>query len=227
MAASKTAKTVAKPKQPDYALHSFFPTNVLSRDFEGKDIDALNDELKLELWRQRALDPEGLYRSNLAGTWHSKDDAFTETGEAGEALRDMFGKAFVEWGGVHGLKKTDSVKVRMAAWAMIYSDRGYATVHTHPNCHVSGVYYVDDTTGREEKTMATGVTIRSGDIEFVDTRKGGEHQLKGIRLNPSAIVPFKKGRMLIFPSALPHFVHPIVGPGERIAIACNGTFLSA
>lgn len=210
-------------KQDPYQLHTVFPTNVLVRDWA--DTEKLNEELKLSIWRKRALDPKGLYRSNLSGTWHSDDHLLTTTGDAGVILRKMFAQAFIEWGGLHGLSKESPITLRQAAWAMIYSDRGYATVHTHPNCHVSGVYYVDDTTDEKEITMATGVSVRAGDLEFLDTRRGGEHQVKGMVLNPTAIFQFKKGRMLVFPSSLPHFVHPVVGSGERIAISCNGTFL--
>lgn len=214
-------KTKEAPKQPPYELHTLFPTNVLTRDWVNKDV--LNNTLKQEIWRKRALDPEGLYRSNLAGTWHSNDYLLTETGEAGEHLRGMFAQAFIEWAGTHGFKPEDETKLTMNAWAMIYSDRGYAAVHTHPNCHASAVYYVDDTTPETEITMATGVRLRAGDIEFINPGYR-DFQLKGIALNPSAIMSFKAGRMLIFPSNLAHYVHPIRGEGERIAIACNCTF---
>lgn len=225
MAAAKTtpAKKNKTAKTPPYNLHSLFPTNVLSRDWP--DVEDVNESLKAQIWRLRALDPDGIYRSNMSGTWHSKDKILEELGDAGKTLKDMFGRAFVEWGGLHGLKKEESVRVRLSAWAMVYSDRGYATVHTHPNCHASGVYYVDDTTAGQEQVMATGVPVRAGDIEFVDTRRGGEQQVSHMRLNPPAVFSFNPGRMLVFPSALPHFVHPVIGPGERIAIACNATFL--
>lgn len=210
--------------EPEYTMTHPFPTVMINRDWKG--VNKLNDSLREGVWRERALNPAGLYRSNLSGTWHSNDKLFDSLGEPGAKLKDMFGKAFVAWGQQHGLNATDGVNLRMSAWAMVYSDRGYATVHTHPNCDVSGVYYVDDTTANQEQMMATGVPVRSGDIEFVDTRTGGQRQSAVVRLNPAMIIPFKRGRMLIFPSSLPHFVHPIVGSGERISIACNCTFLS-
>jgi len=215
------AKKEAAPKQPPYELHTLFPTNVLTRDWENKKV--LNAKLKEEIWRKRALDPDGLYRSNLAGTWHSNDYLLTETGEAGEHLKQMFAQAFVEWAGVHGMAKDAETRLTLNAWAMIYSDRGYATVHTHPNCHASAVYYVDDTTPDSQITMATGVKLRAGDIEFINPQYR-DFQLPNMSLNPSAIMSFKAGRMLVFPSNLAHHVHPIIGPGERIAIACNCTF---
>lgn len=217
-------KPVAKPTpQPQWQGHNIFPTIPLSRDWGN--VEGMNQSIKEQLWRERALDPEGLYRSNLAGTWHSKDGVLQRMGDAGKQLHDMFGQGFTTY--AYEIFKTDPklrVEVRMSAWAMIYGDRGYAAVHTHPNCHVSGVYYVDNTAQERELIMATGVPVRSGDIEFLDTRRGGEFQIKGMNRNPSAVFGYKTGRMLLFPSWLPHYVHPIVGPGERIAIACNATY---
>ena len=212
-----------KAPEPDYIMNHAFPTVLIKRDWKRK--DKLNDALREGIWRERALDPDGLYRSNVSGTWHSNDALFTSLGVPGAELKEMFGNAFVKWGQQHGLKAENGINLRMAAWAMLYSDRGYATVHTHPNCDVSGVYYVDDTTANQEQIMATGAPVRSGDIEFIDTRTGGQRQSTLLHLNTAMVIPFKRGRMLIFPSALPHFVHPIVGAGERISISCNCTFL--
>lgn len=220
----KKNKTAEK-NPPAYGKITAFPSVMITRDWEG--IDPLNDRIRDALWRHRALSPDGLYRSNLAGTWHSNDSLFETLGEDGTTLRDMFHQAFMAWGAQHGLDTSKPCNLSAAAWAMIYTDRGYATVHTHPNCDVSAVYYVDDTMPHTEKTMATGVPVRAGDIEFVDTRTGGQRQNSLLGLNPTMIIPFKRGRMLVFPSALPHFVHPVEGPGERISIACNCSFLPA
>jgi uncharacterized protein (TIGR02466 family) len=206
--------------QSPFELRSF-SHNVLSRDWKGK--AKMNTALKAAIWRERAHDPVGLYRSNAAGTWHSKDNAFTTLGEAGVELQQMFAIAFAEWGGLSGLRK--EIGIQCQGWAMVYEDRGYATVHTHPNCHVSGVYYVDDTSGSDEITMATGVRVKPGDIEFINPMPR-DFQSKELVLNPTLKFSFERGRMVVFPSNLAHFVHPIVGPGERIAIAANGTFVN-
>ncbi len=200
-----------------------FPTQILSRDWTCEETNA---SLRNGIWRDRALDPEGLYRSNASGTWHSKDNILGRLGDAGASLHKMFGEGFTSYAThVYGVDYSKyEVLVRISAWAMVYSDRGYAAVHTHPNCHASGVYYVDSTVPEKEVTMATGVTLRSGDIEFLDTRSGGQFHLEGMRMNPSAIVGYKTGRLLVFPSSLPHYVHPVHGTGERIAIAANATY---
>ena len=215
------SKKAAGKNPPATIVHNPFPCHVTSREFTDMDF---NDRLRNGIWRQRALDPNGLTRSNVSGTWHSQDNIFTQLGEDGQTLKDMFAKAMMQWGSLIGLKPDASVNMKMQAWAMVYSDRGYATVHTHPNCHVSGVYYVDDTTDDTNLTMATGAKLEAGSIEFVNPIPNG-HQSSLMHLNPSFSQPFKRGLMLIFPSALAHFVHPLVTEkGERISVACNASF---
>ncbi len=199
-----------------------FSTDLQQIDWSNS---GLNQDLKNKLWKKRALDPEGVYRSNRSGTWHSKDDVLTTTGKAGEELGEMFHASFLKYAGTFATKP-GQLTLKLAAWAMMYSHGGYATVHTHPNCHFSGVYYVDTSPEVQEKTMATGVQIQPGSIEFVDTRGTGSFQVPGLNLQPAARVVPKDGRMLAFPSWLPHFVHPVEGEGVRIAIACNATVLS-
>lgn len=200
-----------------------FPTELQQIDWPN---EGLNQDLKNELWKKRALDPEGVYRSNAAGTWHSKDDILSTMGSAGEELGQMFHQACLKYAGNYVTKSGGELKIVLTAWAMMYSDRGYATVHTHPNCHFACVYYVDVGDPEEELVMATGVPITPGDIEFIDTRGGPSAiQVPGLVLQPAARVTPKNGRMLTFPCWLPHFIHPVSGDHTRIAIACNARIL--
>jgi len=112
-----------------------FSTDIQQIDWSNS---GLNQDLKNKLWKKRALDPEGVYRSNRSGTWHSKDDVLTTTGKAGEELGEMFHASFLKYAGTFATKP-GQLTLKLAAWAMMYSHGGYATVHTHPNCHFSGV----------------------------------------------------------------------------------------
>lgn len=200
-----------------------FPTYLAIREWEG--VEELNTALELELYKQRAQDPTGIYRSNVAGTWHSADNVTGLIGKAGEQLNQMFFEVFSDLAGAHATSK-GQVKLRLQTWAMMYQDRGYATVHTHPNCHFSGVYYIRSGPKAPDKVMATGVSVQPGSLEFIDVRGGPNAiQVKGMVLQPSLRVPPKEGLMIVFPCWLPHFVHPVEGPGERIAVACNATIL--
>lgn len=223
--ATETAETPAAVKPTGKTkFANAFPTYLAIREWEG--VEELNNKLELELYKHRADDPEGIYRSNVAGTWHSGDNVTQYLGDAGKQLNQMFFETFSDIAGAYSATK-GQVKLRLQPWAMMYKDRGYATVHTHPNCHFSGVYYVRSAppTG-PAKIMATGVAVQPGDLEFIDLRGGPNAlQVKGMVLQPSLRIHPKPGMMIVFPCWLPHFVHPVEGPGDRISFACNATVL--
>jgi uncharacterized protein (TIGR02466 family) len=226
MATTAKKKAVEKKatKAPDQSPVQFinaFPTLIGVRQWEG--VEELNKQLALEIYKERTRDPEGIYRSNIAGTWHSKDKVTARLGDAGAELNRMFFEVFSAITGGHAPHK-GTVKLALQPWAMMYRDRGYATVHTHPNCHFSGVYYVETGPESPSKTMATGVIVKPGSLEFIDTRGGvGAQQVPGLVLQPSVRIPPVAGMMIVFPCWLPHFVHPVEGEGDRIAVACNAT----
>lgn len=195
-----------------------FPTPIIMKQWEG--VDDLNTALKLAIYKRRAADPTGVYKSNSAGCWHSDVALLKWCGE--DDLAQKFAQMFRAMGEQYANEKGGHYDVRMEAWAMVSTDRGYATVHTHPNCHFSGVYYVDEGE-QSELTMATGVNVQSGQLEFVDTRGGSGLMVPGLNLSPAFRLTPKPGLMVIFPSWLPHFVHPVQGEVERISIACNAT----
>lgn len=200
-----------------------FPTYLGMRTFEGDGIDALNERLRLKIYRNKSNNPEGTTKSNTAGTWHSDTGLLTWAEEP--ALITMFQRTALDYLSAYRVDPKDEVGLSMAAWAMVYNDGGYSTVHTHPNAHFAAVYYLDNPTHSEIR-MTTGVRLTPGEIEFVDTR-GSQGMLPGtvnmgtsFRLNPQA------GQMIIFPAWLPHFVHPVRGDQDRICIACNVTIAS-
>lgn len=206
--------------------HLAFPTYLVSIDFGFEGIEAFNLDLAMALYRMRSKDPEGIYRSNMSGTWHSTDTVLKDCGKEGSQLARMFHNAFTALARRFAVNPhpKDQYEMKMAAWAMMYRDRGYASPHSHPNCHLSGVYYVDVGEPQEAQKLATNVNVVPGTLEFFDTRYGvGQQQVEGHTLNPSFRVAPKAGRMMVFPSGLPHFVHPVMGDGERIAVACNAT----
>ncbi len=219
-ATKKTKKQPVTPAQP-LRIMSPFPTDIGVKVWVGDGVAKLNDALRLAMYRSRIKDPKGLYRSNSAGTWHSNDNLLQWTGDAGIQLGKMYGECFRSFLSTYGAPDTAKAKIGLNAWGMIYSKGGYATAHTHPNCHMSGVYYVDDGHA-DEITMATGVRITPGDLEFVDTRGSCGLAVPDLNMQPSFRLTPKSGTMLVFPSWFPHFTHP-VAEEERISIACNAT----
>lgn len=216
---------MAKKKKANLTqVISPFATNICVNEWNNVGIKRFNEKLSRELYQMRSRDPEGIFRSNMSGTWHSKDTVFSECGDLGQKLKRMFGQAFIKLAESYAHRKGGSYEFKMQAWCMMYRDRGYASVHTHPNCHLSGVYYVDAGAPQEAQQLATNVAVVPGSLEFVDTRGGvGSQQVAGLALNPAFRAAPVTGRMITFPCWLPHWVHPVIGQHERIAVACNAT----
>ena len=227
--ANITTKTDHTPPKVKATAQSIFPTFVVQ--MEWPDTEQLNADLELDLCKRRIKDPDGIYRSNTAGTWHSDTTLLDHPRKtANEALFKMFGRGFNQLAVQHAAPQNQIMSWKLQAWGMIYSDRGYATPHNHPNCHFAGVYYVK--TGADgsspEKVMATGVSRQAGDLEFIGPHAHAQ-QAKGINLQQAFKVTPKPGLMVLFPAWLNHFVHPLdLDEGDtRIAISCNGTLVKS
>jgi uncharacterized protein (TIGR02466 family) len=203
-------------------VSTIFPTQLVVKEYATP--VKLNEALMAYIGAMRVVDPAGIYRSNVAGTWHSKDTVLTDCGPAGRQLAKMFNDNFAQLAVAHGGGPDAQYAFKMQAWAMAYTDGGYATVHTHPNCHFAGVYYVSGTDEEADLTMATGVKAAPGTLEFVDQR-GINAAIPGLVMQPGARLRPKVGSMVVFPSWLPHFVHPVKGEGTRVSIACNATLV--
>lgn len=213
--------TPALPATPRLLnVATVFPTYVGQKNYE--DSSALNDKLRLSIYKNKSENPEGIMRSNTGGTWHSDTNLLNWIGVP--ELADRFLESFLQYAFAFGADTTHELSFKLNAWAMVYNDRGYAMAHTHPNCHFAAVYYLDGAQ-EDETTMVTGIRTHPGDIEFVDTRNanaffpGTLNGQTSYRLHPVA------GDMLVFPSWLPHYVHPLSGKDDRICISCNGTIV--
>ena len=89
----------------------------------------------------------------------------------------------------------------ISGWGVILKTSGYQKRHIHPEANISGVLYlsVDETTASE--------TSPEGNLLFSTP-------------NPLQITP-KAGRVVLFPSFLPHETIPFTSTAERICIAFN------
>ncbi|MEM9208842.1 MAG: putative 2OG-Fe(II) oxygenase, partial [Pseudomonadota bacterium] len=62
----------------------------------------------------------------------------------------------------------------------------------------------------------------SGLLELLDPREATTYiQVPNTILDARMFVTNRPGRMVVFPSWVKHMVHPFVGTGVRISIACN------
>ncbi|HEY3787710.1 MAG TPA: 2OG-Fe(II) oxygenase family protein [Urbifossiella sp.] len=187
----------------------WFPTSVWG--YEHPAPEPLNAELLKLIAAERAADPHGLSdRSNVLG-WHSRDDLhlrpalgpllkFIEAGVA-EAM------AFQKW------DLRQATPMLASCWANVNGKGASNAVHVHPQCFLSGVYYVQ-------------ATAESGHLFFNDPRPAAimiappiteftPWTYQKVRYQP------KPGRMLLFPSWLQHGVEPNRGELDRVCISFN------
>ncbi|HEY1796183.1 MAG TPA: putative 2OG-Fe(II) oxygenase [Stellaceae bacterium] len=99
-------------------------------------------------------------------------------------------------------------RARVEPWAMIYGGEGRQTSHIHPNGWITGVYYV-------AAARPDGANAYSGHL--VMGAVGGKQAADppwGVReIEP---VP---GRLVLFPSYVPHLTLPSGVAGDRVSIA--------
>jgi len=97
------------------------------------------------------------------------------------------------------------------SWVATYDEGCFVPRHTHPNAHLSCVFYAQATEG-------TGQIIfenPSQPIYGVIAEKNAE------MWNDFIPVEAKRGRMIIFPSFMPHYTKPHMGKEERIIFSAN------
>ena len=196
----------------------YFPTFVCYRDLPGS--EALNAAIKPHIHAWRSDDEEGIVRSNAkqVGCWHSRLDMHQR-----EEYRDL------------------TIQIRAAAqeifdslgydpafepvfdnmWANINPRHGFNRHHIHPNTLWSGVYYVQvpPDAGRilfsDPRPQAQNLTPR-----YVRGQQRKREVWSEVNFQPI------EGRVILFPSWLPHEVEPNMSElegqaGDRISISFN------
>jgi len=98
-------------------------------------------------------------------------------------------------------------KYGLSGWAVSLQSGGYQLRHTHPEAVVSAVLYI---TIPEELGQ---VSDESGCLYF--SKRRADQQNDEIKIKPAP------GKLVIFPSFLPHETTPFEALSERICIACN------
>lgn len=95
----------------------------------------------------------------------------------------------------------DNTARTLSGWGVVLCDSGHQKRHVHPEGVISGVVYL------KIPIQTASSTSRSGNLVFS-------------RLDNQDIIP-EVGKIVVFPSYLPHETVPITGAEERICIAFN------
>jgi len=184
---------------------------------------ALNAQLRETILNREALD-KGLNLSN-AGGWHSGLD-FLQWG--GPALKEVLLTAGRLAKSLTRDRKGRGANLRwqVECWANVNRRQQANKRHTHPGCFWSGTYYVDAGTEEGANPHASASNEPDGAFAFEDPRGAPQAQprTRGAVTfwNPDqALLAPEAGKMILFPSWMPHAVRPYMGGGTRISIAFN------
>lgn len=183
-----------------------FATPICALELERA--EAMNPALLESCYALRDSDPAGVRNTNQGG-WQSQADLLerAEFADLSTALLE----ASLQVG--QALNIQEGSKYFLRAWVNISPPGAFNEVHSHPNCHLSGVYYL--------KTPPD-----SGVLVFRDPRA----QLAAANppvLGPSPLrasnirVPVAPGRLFLFPSWLEHSVERNGSQEDRVSVAFN------
>lgn len=192
-----------------------FPTPILITRKEH--CVEFNRRMQVYVGKLREADWEGRTRSNTLG-WQSHNL------DSSEPLVAEFCRFVLETGARFAEVQCWQIQsdMRLAIperWANVNGPMSFNHVHNHPNCLISGVYYVC-------------VPKDSGDLILHDPRKQAwmlqpVYAARGpINSNTSRVKP-TEGMLVLFPSWLEHSVDQNLAESDRISLSFNMDLIGA
>ncbi len=190
----------------DVKVSDWFPTPIWSATVDNH--ERLNADLMPKIYALRDSDKAGTYLSNVHG-WQS--ELSVQLMEEFRPLNNRILEALLKV--AQFLKYDRNCRLNMQAWANINGYGAYNLVHTHPNCHLTGCYYV--------KTPDN-----AGGIFFEDPRAQAcvflaPSEERSPYTHNKVRLPAEAGKIYIFPAWLQHGVEPNESQEDRITVAFN------
>jgi len=186
----------------------YFPTPVWWEDtnIDNTPIIELCNKLRND-------DPNGRKISNNGG-WQSSDfkpNEHTEFADFVIAVTNKSLQCLNDYGYVQNAYKLEMLN----AWFNINQEGNSNQIHTHGGSFISGVYYAKANTDQSELIFYKNFTE-----DYIITSAGDIEQFTPIS-GATCRYPPKTGRLVLFPSYIPHGVMPSTSKDERISLAFN------
>lgn len=196
-------------------LTTMFGTPFVSIDFPN--VEGMNKQIADLVLAEEQADDQGRGIRSNAGGWQSRGNLLTRPEPALVQLKEMMEATIFDLLGAIVRKDGNERTFTLVfdSWANVCRNGNYNVVHTHPNAMWSIVYYVQS--GKADASVPY-----SGLLELLDPREASNYiQVPNTVLDARMFIENYPGRMVVFPSWMKHMVHPFVGSGVRISIACN------
>jgi uncharacterized protein (TIGR02466 family) len=185
--------------------------------YQWPESEKMNQALVELILAEEKSDDEGRGIRSNAGGWQSRGNLITRSEPDIQALKQrMETMVFNLLGTIVRKDGTErTFTLLFDSWANVCRSGNYNVVHTHPNAMWSIVYYV--AAGEPDESIPY-----AGQLELLDPRESANYiQIPNTVLDARNFIENRPGRMIMFPSWVKHMVHPFVGSGVRISIACN------
>ena len=140
-------------------------------------------------------------------TDYQSQNLFEQKHPALQWLRQCIYKTIADYLAESGV--TVDVSWSLQGWANINRQGDYHSLHNHPYSYLSGTYYIN--TPQQAKAENQRNDINPGDISFFDPRaQANMTALAGdSQYDPELRISPEPGLLLLWPSFLHHFVHPL------------------
>lgn len=193
----------------NYQARLAFPSVFHEYNFNKKDFK--KNKLIDFCYAEKEQNPIGLKRSNRGG-WHSRVININEDNPISSHLKNGLGKSVFT-------TLSQKLSVHVEYWIMINSPNTYNCSHTHPNSHLSGVFWIQ-------------ASEKSGDLKFINPSNFQAYvelhsYVEAFKLDTNAYEAYKynptEGKMVTFSSHVIHEVENNKSNEDRIAVSYNIT----
>lgn len=179
----------------------------------------MNADLEKAILARRA-EHAGVRRSNIGGGWHSDTALLSWGGDAARRLADQIIE-MANGATARAAGNQARFSWRLEGWANV-SERGSANArHVHGGCYWSAVYYLRVDEGSGGSLILHDLRMPTLAMHAPYLRFNNVQPERDFRIKPEV------GKLILFPSWLPHEVEPWDGDGLRISIAVNVTAVRA
>lgn len=202
---------------PKTDLMSLFPTPVAR--FRVPNAGDINAALEKTILEREAAESGGSH-SNIGG-WQSEDNMVDWPEPEVAELVDSMRSAVLNMVSIITKVTVFEAAVSIFAWANVNRSGNFNQIHTHPQNHWSGVYYV------VPGEFGGDDIANAGQLQIHDPRERCDmYRHPQAPFGRPVSFPPRAGMMVLFPSWLGHSVNVFYSQTTRISIAFNAQLLN-